>query len=372
MYKKIIKNRFFQIGALALAFSVLGGIVSLAAAKNYFGSDYFYGPVDVSSSLNNGNVIIREPKNVIVQESVKINETAGSVSDSLAGIFKKSAKTKNGGELNKYYIISQEQAQGIVITSDGWILAKNFETAEKNVIENYQVVTRDKKVYDISQAVFDKLSGYAFLKIQANGLSAPSFSSVSAIYPGLTVLAVSWDGILSSGNVAEVKNPGGQIKSSDYNPREIVLNITPRDEFKGTFIFSMGGDLAGYINRDGRIEHINNFLPAIQSLLSVHAVKRLGLGVNYINLKDLVGYPEEKGALIVKSSDGTAVKKDSPAGAAGLAEGSLILSVNGLEIDKNNDLEAILGSYKIGDKIKVKVLDKGKTREVEVKLGEFK
>ena len=380
MLKKIVKNKFFQIGLMALGFSLAGGVLALVITENALNSSQwpFTGAVDLSSSLNNGNVIIREPRNVIVQENVKTNETASTVSGSLAGIFKKKdAKAKTAGsDLSKYYLLDQEQAQGIILTSDGWILVKNFEADAKNIVNNYSAVTRDKKIYAITQVVFDKLSGYTFLKIQANGLDVPSFSSLGGIYPGLTVLAVSWDGGIFSASVSEVKGPGGLIKSADYNPREIILNAGVRDDFKGAFLFSLSGDLAGFVTSSGQIEHINNFLPAVQSLLKLHAVKRTSIGLYYINLKDLAGYPLEKGALIVKGSDGLAIKKDSPAAKAGLAEGDVILAVNGLEIDKNNDLEAVLAQYNIGDKIKLKITGPGadlsRSREAEITIGELK
>ncbi|MGE4554683.1 MAG: S1C family serine protease, partial [Candidatus Paceibacterota bacterium] len=91
-------------------------------------------------------------------------------------------------------------------------------------------------------------------------------------------------------------------------------------------------------------------------------------------LKEEKNLPVDYGALISKPSDSSegAVIKDSPAEKAGLKERDIILEVNGQKVTLDNPLVSIIRQYKVGEKIKLKVLREGKTLEIEVILGERK
>jgi predicted metalloprotease with PDZ domain len=75
------------------------------------------------------------------------------------------------------------------------------------------------------------------------------------------------------------------------------------------------------------------------------------------------------GAMIVE------VVPDSPADQAGLSEGDLLLTLEGKEIDAENDLAALIAAYKPGDKVTIEVAELGprigrESREVTVTLAE--
>ncbi|MFA6106597.1 MAG: S1C family serine protease [Patescibacteria group bacterium] len=371
------KKNFILTVLLSLVFGMAGGLGIIIIFQNYqiggFGSPF--GSFDVSSTLDGGRVIIREPKNLIVQEDVKIKETADSAAESLVGIFKKKDIPKTASpadDYTDYYVLPGSASEGLIITGDGWIIAKSFEANEKNIAANYAVITADKKIFPVDSAVMDKVSGYTFLKIKANGLPVKSFSRLAGVYSGLSVLAVGRSGEIFPAYATEIKIPAAPVMSSDYNPREIIVSSAVKDGLKGTFLFTLGGEAAGFVNQDGKIEHANNFLPSVESLLKYGVVKRPFFGASYVNLKDLAGFPEEKGALISSAAGLEAVKKDSPAAKTGLMKGDIILAINGLEIDKNNDLEAVLAQYRIGDKIKVKFKRNTEIKEVEAIMAEMK
>ena len=152
------------------------------------------------------------------------------------------------------------------------------------------------------------------------------------------------------------------------------------DEFKGSFLFNLSGDVLGLLDKNGAVEQISHFAGAIKSLLKNKVVVRPSLGVNYIDLSRVVsaiptssGQGEyKKGALIYKSIKGISVIKGGVAEKAGLKEGDIIISVEGMEINEKNNLTDIIQQFIAGDKISITYLRNDKESEVEVELGEIR
>lgn len=92
------------------------------------------------------------------------------------------------------------------------------------------------------------------------------------------------------------------------------------------------------------------------------------MGVELDNLNDQLGEyfgaKDGKGALISKVSD------DSPAAAAGLRAGDVILKVDGEEIDDAGDVHEAMADTEPEQEIEVAILRKGKKKTVKVTLGE--
>ena len=87
---------------------------------------------------------------------------------------------------------------------------------------------------------------------------------------------------------------------------------------------------------------------------------------------DAAGADWQKGAIIYKDQKGLAVQKNGPADKAGLKEGDVIISIDNINLDKNNDLAEMIQNYAAGDKIRLLIKRAGSEKEVEVVLGEQK
>jgi putative serine protease PepD len=81
--------------------------------------------------------------------------------------------------------------------------------------------------------------------------------------------------------------------------------------------------------------------------------------------------PVEYGALIGTTTDEPAVFAGSPAEAAGLREGDIIVAIDGEQISEGTDLSMLIVPHSPGDTITLRVVRDNSAREVEVTLGEL-
>ncbi|MBI4812440.1 serine protease [Candidatus Falkowbacteria bacterium] len=387
MEKEKKKNNILLIIILAAIFGLVGGLAGELIVGTYILGGALnmplFGDIDFSDvSYGGSNLIIRDAKKVVVEQNDKAVETINSAAGSLAAIFKKksSGESKGSNSFNSddYYAAGQEVGQGLIITSDGWIITSfKPETAD-----NYMVMTKDKVIYAIDKMASDKLTSFNFLHVQAKDLPVKKFAGWDEIKNGQIVLAVNWDGRAVLNSIADRKKRAVDlVDSSDSFLSRISLAEDLSKEFAGSVLFNLAGDIVGLSDKEA-VEPISHLDSAIKSLLGSGEVKRPTLGINYIDLSRLaritrtnseaaVGLRQnEKGAIIHQNVNGVAVIKGSPAYSAGLKEGDIILSVNNIEINEDNNLTDIIQGFQAGDKINVIYSRKGEEKEVEVELGE--
>ncbi|MEA3463875.1 MAG: PDZ domain-containing protein [Patescibacteria group bacterium] len=385
------KNGIMLIIILAVTFGMASGIVGELVARSYL-SDYntpFFGEINFSNENYGGAaLIIRDAKKVIVEQDTKIVETINSANNSLVGIFKKqkivlpsqgkhNSATGDEFNINNYYQINQETGHGFIITSDGWIIT----AANIDVLDDYVIITKDKKIYNINKIVRDSLTMFHFLHIAANDLPVKKFIPVNEISNGQLVLAVNWNGQSWSSRISDMRSAKRSlVNSSDIFFSRLNLVNNPPKEFNGSVLFNLSGDVIGLINDQGEIKLIYCFTSAVKSLLKYEEVRRASLGVNYIDLSQLVkagatdllrnGY--DKGAIIYQDNKGIAVVKNSAADLAGLKEGDIIISADNIEINKGNNLTDVIQQFIAGDKVRIIYWRNGEKGEVEVELGEVR
>ncbi len=399
------KNGILLIVIIAVVFGLASGVVGELVARVYIFENAFnipfFGEINLSGNSNGGsNLVIRGAKKVVVEQDVKINETVNSLNNSLVGIFNKiattslSSKTINGKQevfdVNKGYKINEEVAQGFIITSDGWIISSYFppglkqlqlladKEAQKNkkkLLNDYIVITKGKKLFLVDDIIYDEYSSYAFWHVNASDLPVKKFASENEVHNGQLAIAVNWDGWAHLTTITGRNGDSSAlVQSSDEFIKEIVLSESPGKEFNGSFLFNLNSDLVGLIGDKGEIESIINFNSVINSLLKKKDIKRASLGVNYIDLSSFI-YPSasgyEKGALIYKDNKGISVIEDSPADLAGIKEGDIIITVDNIEVNKDNSLSSIVGNRIIGEEIDIVLIRGDEKKIVKAVLSEM-
>jgi serine protease Do len=314
---------------------------------------------------------------VIVQQDAKINETINSVGPSLVGIYKKKpapVALNNVFTPDNFYKINEPAGQGFVITSDGWIVTSSALVKNYN---DYVVIAKDRKIYQIDKAVADNLTKFNFIHVPARDLPVMKFTEIQDIKPGSLVVSVTWLGLNLVSSISGFNESSSLVKSSDNFSKKLVLDDKLPAEFKGSIIFNLAGDALGLVNDGGEIEPLSHLGGAVRSLFKNKTSSRSSLGINYVNLAELVEITGQnsywqKGAIIYKDQKAVAVKKNSPAEKSGLREGDIIISIDNLELNQKNNLTEIVQDHLAGETISLIILRQGEEREVKVTLAELK
>ena len=130
-------------------------------------------------------------------------------------------------------------------------------------------------------------------------------------------------------------------------------------------------------------ENIGFSLPINQIKRGLEDVKATGkitypvMGVRYLivtaDVKEKNKLSVDYGALIVKGPNGEdGILLNSPASKAGIKEGDVMLEFGGTKVNKDNPLNRLIQSKRVGDKVPVKISRAGSELVLEVILEERK
>ena len=280
---------------------------------------------------------------------------------------------------------------GFIISEDGLILTNRHVIADDDA--EYTVLTNDGKEDGAKGLGKDPVKELALVKINVNGLKAVPLGDSSHIQIGQTVIAIGYalgeyKNTVTRGVISGVNRV---VQASDgMGETEVIQEAIQTDAAinpgnSGGPLLNLSGEVIGIntaINSQG--QSVGFAIPINIAKRSVTSVQKYGkiirpwLGVRYISVDSVVkeknNLSVDYGALII----GNAEQKElgiiagSPAEKAGLAEGDIILQVNRQKIDDGHSLAHEIAKYAPGDSVTVKVLSKGKEKEIVIKLEEFK
>lgn len=375
---------------LALVFGFGGGVLGTKFADKFFD----FSPVIESKDTS------KVPKITTYQEQAVIN-VVKKVSPSVVSII----LTKDLPVFEEYWSSpfqffpeyrqkgTQEQkiggGSGFIISSDGMILTNRHIVEISNV--EYTVVLNNGEKYPAKILARDPIQDIAILKINANNLSPVTFGDSENIQIGQTVIAIGYalgelQNTVSVGVISGIGRDiiaGGSFTSQAEKLRGLIQTDAAINEGNsGGPLLNLSGEVIG-INTAMAVgaENIGFAIPVNIVKDIIEEVKKTGkisypfLGISYIIINDAIkekyGLSINYGALIVKDDNGIAVVPGSAAEKAGLQENDIILEVNNQKITEKNTLSEIILKHKVSEKIKLKVLRKGKEMIIEAILGEM-
>lgn len=265
---------------------------------------------------------------------------------------------------------------GFIVSTDGYILTNT------HVVENADRVTvelLDRRQFQATVVGTDNTTDVAVLKIDANGLTPATLGESGAARVGEWVLAVGnplgdnltftvTSGIISAKGRGQLALPNRSRTSiQDFIQTDAAINpgnsggplLNVRGEVIGinSAIASTTGYYAGY----GFAIPIDLARQVMTQIISTGKVQRsvLGVEVNDASAEDAeyVGLKEIRGVIVQRFSD------NSPAKAAGLQAGDVIVAIDGKPVEYTAQLQQTVGFRRPGEVVKVEVARKGGQRK---------
>jgi serine protease Do len=273
--------------------------------------------------------------------------------------------------------VPREQMQhslgsGFVIDKDGTILTNNHVVSQADQIE---VALSDGKKYKAKVVGADEKTDIAVIRVKAdNDLPFVTLGDSKNLRPGDWVMAIGNPfGLEHTVTVGVVSAKGRLIGGGPY-AKFIQTDASINPGNSGGPLFDTRGEVIGIntmIFAGGQgigfaipIDLAKTLVPELISKGSVtHGW--LGVAIQEITpeLAKSFGLKEEKGALV------TEVYGGSPAAAAGLARGDVIVAFNGEKVEDPYDLSLYVGQAKPDVAAKLTVLRGGEQKEFTVSIG---
>jgi len=265
-------------------------------------------------------------------------------------------------------------ASGIVWSSDGVIITA------------HHVVHRDENIHvglssgDKVLATFvgrDPTTDLAVLRVEANGLTPPSWVGREGLRVGHLVMALGRPGksvraalgIVSALGESWRTPVGGELES--YIQTDLVMY----PGFSGGLLVEANGKGVG-LNTSGLLRGANLAVPfeslqrVVETLLEHGRIRRGYLGVSVQPVRLPAGVAEQlnqKIGLLVVS-----VEQDSPADEGGLVLGDAIVRVDDQAIHQADDLLTLLSGDRVGVDVSLRVVRGGELKDVTTVIGERK
>ncbi|MGC8520572.1 MAG: DegQ family serine endoprotease [Steroidobacteraceae bacterium] len=266
------------------------------------------------------------------------------------------------------------EGSGFIIRPDGLILTNAHVVAGASKIT---VQLRDRRQFPGKVIGIDKVSDVAVIKIAANNLPTVRIGDSSKLEVGQWVLAIGAPfGFDNTATAGIVSAKGRMLPHSNYVPF-IQTDVPINPGNSGGPLFNMQGQVVGInsqiYSRSGGYMGLSFSIPinvamhVADQLIATGHVRRGELGV-YIQpvdqgLADSFGLPAPEGALVASVNPG------SPAQAAGIQAGDVIIALNGHKIENSNDLPVRVASLLPGTKVDLTIWRNHAERHVTVTLG---
>ncbi|MFK5969267.1 MAG: Do family serine endopeptidase [Candidatus Marithrix sp.] len=346
-------------------------ITSISAQElpNFIKLVELYGPTVVNISTT-----AKKNKDSSNGEILKLPQNNPFKDGPFHDFFKRFFDNEGNGFLDEHP--STSLGSGFIISDDGYIITNN------HVIDDAgEIIVRlnDRRELVAEVVGADKRSDIALLKIDANDLPVVKLGTSETLRVGEWVLAIgSPFGFEHSVTAGIVSAKGRSLPSDTYVPF-IQTDVAINPGNSGGPLFNLDGEVIGVnsqiYSRTGGFMGLSFAIPVdvmkevVDQLKNGGKVSRGWLGVLIQDvtheLAESFAMEKPQGALIAK------VLSESPASAAGLKVGDIIITFNGKPIERSVDLPPIVGSTKVDSTVTAIVIRKGKQEAIDIEIGEL-
>lgn len=270
----------------------------------------------------------------------------------------------------------RSQGSGLVVTPDGYIIT-NYHVV--GGAERIKVTMYDRRIFSARLIGADRQSDIAIIKVEAEELATIPWADSDALKVGQFVLSIGNPfglshtvtlGIISATGRANV----GITDYEDFIQTDAAINpgnsggplVNTRGELAGinTAIFSKSGGYQGI----GFSVPSNIVRSVMEQILNTGRVVRGWIGASLQDLSPELG--REFGHLGPGGALVSDVFADSPAEAAGLRAGDIILRFDGHEVSDASTLTNRVARSRPGQAVQAQVLRDGGVVDVTMSVGE--
>jgi len=279
--------------------------------------------------------------------------------------------------------VRQGSGSGFIVSQDGYILTNNHVVADA---DHVRVTLLDNREFDARVVGRDPATDVAVIKIDASHLTPLPLGSSDAARIGDWVLAIGnplnftftvTAGIVSAKGrpLVGLQDPNDRYQIQDFIQTDAAINPGnsggPLVNLQGEVI-GINAAIAsqtGYYEGYGFAVPINLARKVMDDLIATGRVQRaiLGVAIGQIRPEDAeaVGLHDVRGVVIEDYSS-----PGSPAKAAGLVPGDVIVALNDTAIDHVAQLQSMVGFRHPGDVVHVQAVHSGgQVRTYDVRLA---
>jgi serine protease Do len=273
---------------------------------------------------------------------------------------------------------------GVIVSNDGYILTNNHVANAGNQIT---VKLSDRREFPARRIGTDPKADLALIKIEAQNLPYATLGDSSKLEPGEWVIALGSPFGLEQTMTAGIVSALGRKFGSNSDLIQTDASINPGNS--GGPLVNMKGEVIGIntsiFSRSGGSEGVGFSIPSNtaktvkeQLLGNAGAYARNNPGAN-TRANAGVNPPVSRGYLGVSLRDpqtagGGAVvaelTNDSPASAAGLRGGDVIVEFDGKPVKSTKELAEIVANTPVGRTVNLKFVRNGQSQAASITLAE--
>jgi serine protease Do len=266
---------------------------------------------------------------------------------------------------------------GFIISNDGYVLTNAHVVADA---ADVTVKLPDRREFPAKVIGADQRSDVAVLKIDARSLPIVSFGDTSRLEPGQWVAAIGspfgFENSVTAGVISATSRAlGAESSLVPFIQTDVAVN--PGNS--GGPLFNLQGEVIGINSQiysaTGGYQGISFAIPIDvalnvqrQLVQSGHVTRgRLGVGIQDVNaqLAQSFGLDRPRGALVSQ------VEPGSPAAAAGLKPGDIILAINKKPIESSAELPSVIANIKPGDDVALEIWRNRRTETAKARVAEL-
>jgi serine protease Do len=350
----------------ALTGALVGGLVGALAAG---GLVFAFGGSDTTTTVvqpSSNKAVVTRPSTEIAQDG----DVAAIIAKDEPAIV---AVTTGGGPGSG----NGGAGTGFVITQDGYIVTNNHVAEGATKIE---VAFTDGEVASAKIVGTDPSADLAVLKVELTGLPTVELGDSDTAQVGDSVVAIGNALALEGGLSVTRGIISGTDRTVDTDAGSSLVGMLQTDA-----AINPGNSGGPLLNAQGQVIGINTaianpasaqnvgFAIPISKAKPIIEDLRLGRAAAFLGVSTQNVTPAAARELDLKVQSGAYVAKvtaDTPAKAAGIQEGDVIVEIGGKTIEDSADVQTAVREHRPGDKVTVVVDRKGDKKTFEATLTE--